>query len=733
MANNRICPFVRRMRVNGGTIFSFSSAVEDIGLNISERNNDVAIRNFALLNIPNIRVNDGTKTLQENAFNLTEIAGAFVYEDATAKDGTVLIAESFQNYALNFEANILNQTDYNPALSTTVAERVFWKWLKETGAIRWTRDTSFDNYFTEELEVAGSYQSVVQYVGQTTTGNLRIDTFGTYNESYIQVPTSHGQTSAYFKYVSDDNYYPGLIIGPGDDKILGRESYVLPHPDGLSYYAYYDIFDSSTSTVGTSDTFTMEYKEPSAGSWNSGWWYTAEGVNPTIKSYIVDPSYYYFDVSVYNTDIQYVGSLNTYQLRRSNIDCLSLELDLNNLKTIYGDSNLTFDKMAIDDAINDAFYFNTVLLYYNVYNKNSNIPLATNLLGVLFLDAPTGSIATTIEIPLLEKIQSSGSTFGNSYSFRINIKSDNMVDDTGAVIVDQATSSQTALNDLSDIFDSLNKSLTILTQQTTTINNISSYYTQIQTNQTNITNQISGLQQQINTIEDIHGVNLGSGDASIYISTEDLILKFKSLKSLDSSSGDRIIITDSSIDNLIKFDLSINSYIRESSVGDSLTWISGLLEASVNIPTDVTNSFAELFINEDQLYASIDSTWQDVSAFTIGNVSNMLTIDSTAGTITVPAGSEGKYKINMNISAAIGSYSGRTIQFGIFKNASSGPELNLQCEGQSWADDAIMNYTIIGDISLNTNDYINPKLSIIGTATDVSIRKVNFNILRYKK
>ena len=51
---NRVTPFVKRMRTQGGTIYTFSSAVEDIGLNINERNNVVKVSNFALLNIPQI-------------------------------------------------------------------------------------------------------------------------------------------------------------------------------------------------------------------------------------------------------------------------------------------------------------------------------------------------------------------------------------------------------------------------------------------------------------------------------------------------------------------------------------------------------------------------------------------------------------------------------------------------------------------------------------------------------
>ena len=67
---NQITPFVKRMRVQGGTIYTFSSAVEDIGLNINERNNVVKVSHYALLDIPEISAPDN---LQQNRFNVLAI------------------------------------------------------------------------------------------------------------------------------------------------------------------------------------------------------------------------------------------------------------------------------------------------------------------------------------------------------------------------------------------------------------------------------------------------------------------------------------------------------------------------------------------------------------------------------------------------------------------------------------------------------------------------------------
>ena len=533
MSNNRISPFIKRMRTNGGTIFSFSSAVEDIGININERNNVVKISHFALLNIPSIQE---TSNVEVNKFNVQAIVGAWEYaqDSPSVKDGRVLIAESFQNYALNVEANLLNQDTYNATLTRTVSERVFWKWLKETGAIRWTPDTSIGltQYWSEDTGVS-VYNSVVKYIGQVSAGNVRTDTFGTYNETYVLVPTSHGQTSAYFKIVEDDNYKHGMEIGDLGERILGRETYTLPHPDGLSYLAYYDFVDSSI-TVGS---YYMEY-DNSVGVDSSGWWYTAEYPEPreptsTDNAYLTDSSGYLSDPSlIYHTDLKYTVGVSPFEFRRSKVDCLSLVFDLDELKDIYGDPTLTYDKIAISDSINDEFDFNAVLIYYTVYNSTMDQVLGINLLGTLFLDAPSGNSSvissTGILLPSLEKIQSGGTGFGTSYSLRLNIKTDNMMDDTQATIVDQATSDQLYAEDWTEAFANLSTAVNILTQNNSTISYLSEQYMGVKEIQTQILNDIETLQFQVGDIgRDITGTTNTIGmfdsgsnpliDSSIYM------------------------------------------------------------------------------------------------------------------------------------------------------------------------------------------------------------------------
>lgn len=531
MANERITPFVKRLRTNGGTFYSFSSSIEDIGLNINERNNIVKISHFALLDIPDIKSTTTGPEYDENYFNVTAIAGAWEYENtgANIKDGRILIAESFQNYALNLENTMLNSSNYNPALTSTISERVFWKWLKETGAIRWTRDFS-TGYWTEEEDADGTagYNKVVKYLGEITAGNVRQDAFGTFNETYVLIPTSHGQTRIYFQQQEDDNYQHGLTFQNGTENILGRQSYTKPHPDGLSYRAYYDFVDSSTMT----GAYAMTY-DPSTGVDTPGWWYSYYGLNPSGDNWYIIDYDDYLDTSIFTQILEYNDGSDQIRFKRSNVDCISVVKDLDTLKTIFGDTALTYDRTAIEYSINDNFTFNSVLVYYTVYNETGDTVLARNLLGILFLDAPEGNSSQIsldgITIPSLEKIASTVTGFGTSYSFKLNIKTENILDDTAAVIVDKSTSSQTPLEEFMDVFYNLERSVEILQKHTGTIN----YISQQNQNISNIQSQQQELLQQLNeqvqdTVQDITGTSntlamFASGsdplvDSSVYMS-----------------------------------------------------------------------------------------------------------------------------------------------------------------------------------------------------------------------
>lgn len=620
MSNNRITPFVKRMRTSGGTIYVFSSATEDIGLNINEKNNDVRISHFALLNIPSIQ---NPSNINENRFNLYAIDGALEYANAgDIKDGRVLIAESFQNYALNFEANLLNQATYDATLQRTVSERVFWKWLKETGAIRWANPSN--GYWMEAEDSDGSlgYNTVVKYVGLVSAGNVRSDSFGTYNETYIMVPTSHGQMEAYFEQTEDANYYHGMEIGGLGENILGRETWLQPHPDGLSYRGFYDFVDSSTQ-VG-SNPYLLYYDA------SPGWWYTAEGREPLQENTYMTDTSAYLTTGIYDVSLKIEGP-STVEFKRSLVDCVGIVTDLNKLRTIYGDPNLTFDSMATgDNAINDRFEFNAVLVYYSVYNAVQDTVLATNLLGILFLDAPSGTSQLIsgdgILIPSLEKIQSTTGGFGTSYALRLNIKTDNMLDDTGAIIVDDATSDIFEAENWNLAFAELGKAVNILTRNNSVLNYISDQYVTLQSNQTQMLNSLTALQAQVNDIAvDIQGTE---NAIAMFSAGDDPLVE----TSIYMKSG-KVGIFNANPD--FPFQVDASSKMKDIYINKAIRDVSGNVILSYGSPLQLGSS----------------TNYREIALYT-GGLTPALTID-TSNKVSIPSFTSPSVVLNSSIGTGL--------------------------------------------------------------------------------
>jgi len=143
----------------------------------------------------------------------------------------------------------------------------------------------------------------------------------------------------------------------------------------------------------------------------------------------------------------------------------------------------------------------------------------------MFLDAPSGNSSQILEgyegilLPSLEKIQSGPTGFGTSYSLRLNIKTDNMIDDTGAVIVDAATSDQLMADQWQAAFENLSTAVSILTQQNATVNYISEQYVVLQGQQTQLMNDVTALKYQVNDIaRDITGTE---GTVAIFSDGDD--------------------------------------------------------------------------------------------------------------------------------------------------------------------------------------------------------------------
>ena len=142
-------------------------------------------------------------------------------------------------------------------------------------------------------------------------------------------------------------------------------------------------------------------------------------------------------------------------------------------------------------------------------------------MGVLFLDAPVSNRTSTGQdglsldfyLPSIPKKQSKSSEgFGNSYSFRINVRSNSIADDTSLEINDDSTTSQVVVEDFTGVFSKLNTCIKILMNQGRTIEYINDKYEEVKYNQLVEFNKIQNLDNRINTYLSIDGSYFGGID-----------------------------------------------------------------------------------------------------------------------------------------------------------------------------------------------------------------------------
>ena len=128
-----VTPLIKPIQNQKGIFYTFQSALEDINITLTNSENAVRFSKFALLRIPEIGVPDSLAT--DNKFQFLAQGESTILEGLNP-DQNINLAQSFQNYALNLESLLLSRPQYQRDEKLTVSERVFWKWLKEAGSIR---------------------------------------------------------------------------------------------------------------------------------------------------------------------------------------------------------------------------------------------------------------------------------------------------------------------------------------------------------------------------------------------------------------------------------------------------------------------------------------------------------------------------------------------------------------------------------------------------------------------
>lgn len=489
-----IAPLIKPIRLQGGSFYTFSSASEDLGLTFNDSAKKFKFSKFALLNLPNLQ----TPQQGENFIGLSNVPGAYTEIDGS-KNLNDYFGESFQNYCLNLEALITSDATYDANVNRTVSERVFFKWLKEIGAIRFRaatpeslRGTAAGPRWTEEADSL-SYTKVVKYIGDINILNSVRNNFNAFSEIYIYIPTSHGNTpTILFNSIQDTNYAPSKAFTNTPNNALaaeylyGRDANTV-QPAGLSTFAFYD---SDTFTFTVSDPFGAlgeyySYKTPQGflaqGVSGFQWWFS----NPAANTYFLEPTTFTSDT----TDTFKIQSINkTVEYKRSRLDGITLEFD----PTRYtGIDNSTINGNAVTDfgtfnetATAQTFDFNAVLIYYDLYDPEdpeNPTSTTTNLFGVLFLDNVDSISSGGGYIPRLTKYKPNSLTGdnGNSYAFKINLKFDVNTQDTAV---------ETNINDynpqsLSLYMDALNQmieAVTLLQGNQQVINDLQIKFSELQ-------------------------------------------------------------------------------------------------------------------------------------------------------------------------------------------------------------------------------------------------------------
>jgi hypothetical protein len=478
-----VTPLIKPVQDKKGIFYNFQSALEDINITLSNSENAVRFSKFVLLRIPEI--GEPNTLVTDNKIQFAAVGETPIVEGLNP-DNNINLAQSFQNYALNLESLLLNRPQYKKNEKLTVSERVFWKWLKETGAIRFQDANALEknvsvlgaeSRFVEKTEVNTTYNRVAKYVGDIDVVNSLKSSQNSYTEVYIHVPTNVGTTPyVLFKSLSDDNYYPGMTIAnnaadPLNIEYLAGRNYNDTHPFGLSMRGYYDLDDQSVYS---------EIKNSINGTYTAGNWFT-QTIN---NAYYTDPV---FGVST-DQYIQKTSGLSIVEYPRTQLDGISIDFDLANYKLASENQQIQVFSQFNDYVANRDFEFNAVLVYYDTYDPNNldsaGLPVdsKTNLYGVLFLDKVQQD-GLEFKIPPISKYKPDplSKTNGNAFSFKLNLKLDTSIEDAKV---------EKSINDYSTF------SLELFTDVLTEFKNLQSRYTDKLL-------ELETLQQEVASIKDL--------------------------------------------------------------------------------------------------------------------------------------------------------------------------------------------------------------------------------------
>lgn len=486
-----VTPLIKPIQNKKGILYTFQSALEDINITLANSENGVRYSKFALLNIPNFGTPDSPET--DNKFQFNAQGESFLLE-GTNSDQNINLAQSFQSYALNMEALMISKPDYMREEKLTIAERVFWKWLKESGSVRF-RDANAlegnanalgsDKRYVEQHQPGSTYSRVVQYVGDIDVVNTIKSNDNSYTEVYMYIPTNVGTTPhVLFKSIDDANYTANMTVAndvadPLDIEYLSGRHFDETHPFGLTVKAYYDLDDGSVNA-----TVRDNYTDPQV----PGNWFTENVKNAYYTDNVFDATK---DEFITKTD----GS-TSIEYRRSTLDGIALDFDLDNYKLASENPEIKVFSQFNDYVANKDFQFNAVLIYYDTFDPNNldsdgnPIDIQTNLYGILFLDKIEQN-GLEFSIPRITKYRPDvlNKVNGTSFGYKANLKLDSSIEN---VLVERS------INDYSTF------SLELFTDVLTEFRNIQTTLNDKLLDLTSLRNEVAGLKDLLINTEDLN-------------------------------------------------------------------------------------------------------------------------------------------------------------------------------------------------------------------------------------
>lgn len=413
-------PLIKPLNPQGTTFYTFSSAARDLSKCMANTQKEFVFSHFVCINIPDFvntsNYEHGTTQPNNSGLvplsvdrNLTQLGGVHSLLDRNITDAqnpntavkstSQLLAESLQDYVFNYEELLISNSQDN-LTDRSVAERVFWHWLAQTGAINWTLDQAkiapaLQNTqsirFVEGYNASGyTYENVVKYIGTIDiTNNVDIANEA-YTEIYVHIPSEHGSTPVVlFEQEFDDNFNDGAT-----SQVFNSHDYILGQ--NLNTYGTHPVDERALYD----DLTNHQYENAAAYNWGDVPTTAPDPYSPTPN----------FGVNLYRTEI----------------DGLCIDFNTNS----YAD--VVLNHIANMDEFNktgNSFEFNAVLVYYDIVDVSAGTK-TSNLYGILFLDdVKSESWDYMQRYPKYKPV--AGIQNGNSYGFKLNLRIDIEPNKTG--------------------------------------------------------------------------------------------------------------------------------------------------------------------------------------------------------------------------------------------------------------------------------------------------------------